>query len=149
MVLVSVFFTGTTWAELGQARIRIDCCRSGIMRTVGYSAVDLAFTGVLVMLISGNRILLRLCWWRVLVSMRTISYGLYLLHIPALSITDRWLAPWLGNPRHGSAEVFLALATAISLAWFSWTFFESRILRLKDRFTVPYAARKALVTRAN
>ena len=31
---VSAFFTGTTWAELEPARIGIDCCRSGIMRTV-------------------------------------------------------------------------------------------------------------------
>jgi hypothetical protein len=35
-VLVSAFFTGTTRAELEPVRIGIDCCRSGIMRTVGY-----------------------------------------------------------------------------------------------------------------
>lgn len=136
-VLVCLFFSDTPWAEMAQGRLRIDCCRTAAMRTVGYSAIDLAFTGALVMLISGRyRILLGLCRWRILVWLGTISYGLYLLHIPALTITDRWLTPWLRIPAHGSAEVFVSLATAIGLAWFSWVFFESRILKLKDRFTV-------------
>jgi hypothetical protein len=76
------------------------------------------------------------------------------LYIPDLSITDRWLAPWPGIPPHGSAEVFLPLATAISWvrfsgAWFSGASFESRILRLNDRFPVQNAAGEALVTRAS
>jgi len=53
--------------------------------------------------------LLRFCRWRVLVWIATISDGFYLSHIPPLSITDRWLAPWPGIPPHGPVErVFAA-----------------------------------------
>jgi hypothetical protein len=82
--LVSAFFTGTTWAELEPARIGIDCCRSGIMRTVatGTWGVDLAFTAVLAMLIHSNRGLLRLFWWRIPVWIGTDLRGIRLQHIP-------------------------------------------------------------------
>jgi len=67
--------------------------RSRPMRTIGYSAIDLAFTGVLMLLIGQRQpLLLRICRWRWLVWLGTISYGLYLLHIPALIVADD-LAP--------------------------------------------------------
>ena len=67
------------------------------MRTVGFTALDLAFTGVLLMLIGWRQpLLLRFCRMKVLVWVGTISYGLYLLHLPALVISRRWLAPLLG-----------------------------------------------------
>lgn len=135
---VCIFFSDTPWSEMAQGRLRIDCCRTPAMRTAGYSAIDLAFAGMLVMLVSGRYPkLARLCRWRILVWIGTISYGLYLLHIPALTITDRWLAPWLRVPVHSSAEIVLSVALALTLAWISWIFFESRILKLKNRFTVP------------
>ena len=106
-MLVLVLCTGTTRVELEPARIRIACCRRAIMRSAGYPAVDLAFTGVPVMLISGSRRLLRLCRWRVPIWIDALSYGWYSLHIPARRFTHR-VARALSreSPPRGSAEVF-------------------------------------------
>jgi peptidoglycan/LPS O-acetylase OafA/YrhL len=79
-------------------------------------------------------LLLRLCRMRVLVWVGIISYGLYLLHLPALVISRRWLAPLLGIAPGGSAAFFVMIALAIAMAWISWAFFESPILRLRERF---------------
>jgi peptidoglycan/LPS O-acetylase OafA/YrhL len=73
------------------------------------------------------------------------SYGLYLIHLPVMRAVREYfydpmeyealgLAPW-------SAQVLFygaAAAPAFALAWLSWRFFESPILRLKARF--PYYA---------
>jgi peptidoglycan/LPS O-acetylase OafA/YrhL len=109
---------------------------SRAMRTFGYSALDLAFTGVLILL-TGARApaLLKICRLRVLTWLGTISYGLYLLHIPALNVVDRWLAPALHLAVRGSGAFFVSCAVAIAAASLSWLAFESQVLRLKNRFT--------------
>ena len=105
------------------------------MRTFGYTALDLAFTGVLVLLIGRRpQSLLKLCRWGVLTWLGTISYGLYLLHIPAMTVVDRWIAPALHLASRGSAAFFVAFAVAIAVASLSWVALESPILRLKRRF---------------
>jgi peptidoglycan/LPS O-acetylase OafA/YrhL len=109
---------------------------SRAMRTAGYSAIDLAFTGVLVLLIGRRQpLLLRVCRWRWLVWLGIISYGLYLLHVPALTLADR-LAPMLHQAPRGSVMFFVAMAVAVGAASLSWVAFESQLLRLKNRFTV-------------
>ena len=113
----------------------IDTPWSLAMRTVGFTALDLAFTGVLMMLIGWRQpLLLRLCRMRILVWVGTISYGLYLLHLPARVISRRWLAPLLGIGPSGSRAFFVNIGLAIAMAWVSWAFFESPILRLRERF---------------
>jgi peptidoglycan/LPS O-acetylase OafA/YrhL len=81
-------------------------------------------------------VLLTICRLRVLIWLGTISYGLYLLHIPARMVSDKWLSPLLGITPRGSAAMFVSMAIAIGAASISWLAFESQVLKLKERFTV-------------
>jgi peptidoglycan/LPS O-acetylase OafA/YrhL len=111
---------------------------SDVMRSIGFSAADLTCAGLLIMLVSWRLpVLVAICRQRWLVGMGTISYGLYLLHIPAKIMARHLTRPFIGLiPENGSAELFVSLTAAICLAWISWHVFESPILKLKDRFTV-------------
>jgi peptidoglycan/LPS O-acetylase OafA/YrhL len=105
------------------------------MRTIGYTGADLAFTGMLVLLIGQRQpALLWICRKRWLIWLGTISYGLYLLHIPARSVTSQWITPALHLTPHGSLEFVVGCVFAIAAASVSWLGFESPILRLKRRF---------------
>lgn len=106
------------------------------VRTIGYSALDLAFAGLLVMVIGGRpKPLVAFCRRRWLVWIGTISYGLYLLHISA-GVVVRRFTPRLGIYPFGSVELLVCIAGAMLAASISWTIFESPILKLKDRFAV-------------
>lgn len=103
------------------------------MRTLGFSALDIAFAGLLVLLaIWRVRPLPAFCRLRFMVWTGTISYGIYILHIPAAVVVRRIAGP-LVTPT-GSVDFFLSIAAAMAAAWISWKIFESPILRLKDRF---------------
>ncbi len=67
-----------------------------------------------------------------------ISYCLYLVHVPVFMLADtpamRRLAPFPPGAT-GEAIIFLAsILACYAIAAASWTFFESKFLRLKDRF---------------
>lgn len=62
----------------------------------------------------------------------TISYGMYLLHLSARHIGDI-IVKKLGLTAEWPLFA-LTLAITIAIAWASYTFYESRFLRLKSRF---------------
>jgi peptidoglycan/LPS O-acetylase OafA/YrhL len=109
---------------------------STAMRTLGYTSIDLTYTGLLVMLISSpTGTWGKICRWRWLVWTGVVSYGLYLLHGPARVVVRQIVGPKLGIAEAGSLEFLFLMAVAISAAALSWWCFESPILKLKDRFT--------------
>src|SRR5688572_7720594 len=72
------------------------------------------------------------------------SYGLYLIHLPVMRAVREYvfnpleyetfgMGPWQAQMLYYGA----ATAPAFALAWLSWRFFESPILRLKTRFPYP------------
>jgi peptidoglycan/LPS O-acetylase OafA/YrhL len=67
-----------------------------------------------------------------------ISYALYLVHVPVFSLAGFWAAGNILFPHSPiAAEISLLVmcfAACYALAALSWRFFESRFLRLKDRF---------------
>jgi peptidoglycan/LPS O-acetylase OafA/YrhL len=75
------------------------------------------------------------------------SYALYLIHLPVMRAVREYvfnpleyeslgMVPWHAQMLYYGA----ATAPAFALAWLSWRFFESPILRLKARFPYPRAS---------
>ena len=107
------------------------------MRTAGFSASALLFTGILILLIhQRRRVFLAVCRWRPLVWIGTISYGIYLVHMPMLDFV-RARSRTVFRIEPGSfPEALLILIATVGVAWVSWRFFESPILKLREHFTV-------------
>ena len=107
-----------------------------LMRTLGYTLLDAAFAGVLILLVACRQPLLRaVCATRILAWIGTISYGLYLLHLPSAAAVRRWVEPALGVQTLSSTDMLLSAAAALVAASISWLLFERPILRLRDRLS--------------
>ncbi|MFO0889635.1 MAG: acyltransferase [Isosphaeraceae bacterium] len=80
---------------------------------------------------SGHR---RFAWlrWRPPGALGTISYGLYLYHVPVLHSVDAILPRSIVGFR--ALEGLLTLGLTLAVAGLSWRYIEQPILRLKDRF---------------
>lgn len=125
MAMVALFFAG------GMDR------RSIICKTAGYSLTAFLF-GALVLTAVLNRgsrhtAILR---WRPLTYLGKICYGTYLLHLPTEVIVLKTL-PRLGLTVDENALWLppVKIAATLVVASLSWWLFESRVLKLKDRFT--------------
>lgn len=115
------------------------------MRTIGFSSIDIAFGGLLIL--SENwklRPLAAICRWPVLTWIGTISYGLYILHLRISVIVERIAGPAMAF--RGITDVLLSATAAIAAAWLSWTFFESPILRLKQRLAPRRTSTEATIS---
>ncbi len=100
------------------------------MRSVGYTIIDLSCAAVLAYLVHfpGTALSVALRW-RPLVYTGQISYGLYLLHLPASWVARRFF----GVQGHSMASVPITFIAAFLAASLSWKFLERPILLLKER----------------
>lgn len=103
------------------------------MRTIGFTAADVAFCGMLILIIAQqNPLLGAICRVRPLVWLGTVSYGVYLLHAGVSETIRRWMVSE-GWHRGTWLETLLCVTGSLALAAVSWKWFESPILRLRSR----------------
>ena len=80
-----------------------------------------------------DHVLQRVLRWRVIVELGVLSYGIYLLHMP-VRIVAAGVLQKLGL-LHPPVLFTVTVLVTTALAWLSFRFYESRFLRLKDRFS--------------
>ena len=100
------------------------------MKSFGYTVIDLTFAALLTyVLLSRSSPLCAPLRWRPLIYTGQISYGLYLLHAPS-----SWFVRHpFGIESHSFASLPITFVASFVAATISWKFFESPLLRLKDR----------------
>jgi peptidoglycan/LPS O-acetylase OafA/YrhL len=103
------------------------------MSTIGYSWLAAIYVGLLLLALEFSDSWLgrmfRNSWLKAL---GTISYGLYLFHMPVLGLTFavfRGMRPWAETPAE-RLLVPLALIFSIAIASVSWTYFEKPLLKI-------------------
>ncbi len=102
---------------------------SAVMRSVGYSFVDSAAAALLVLVLAAPKS--RLCAalrFAPLVYIGQISFGLYLLHVPAAYVVRSAVSQVVPLKSGDTLNLPLSLAAAFVTAAFSWAFFESKIV---------------------
>jgi peptidoglycan/LPS O-acetylase OafA/YrhL len=119
--------------------------------TVGFSFIAVVFAFVVQRIATARRspawersYLFRVAAW-----IGTISYGIYVFHWPihnALSAVEAHypIAQWIGGGgiRQSVSHFLCTLILSIAAAQASWTFWESRFLRLKHRFSYSTGSAK-------
>ena len=108
-VIVAMFVWRGTW--MGDA----------VTRSVGYTLVDVA-SGLLLLLVLSvpDGIVATLLRARPLVFTGQISYGLYLLHLPAAALIKMLAAPWFVIWPAGTTAMLTAFPAAFVAATLSW-----------------------------
>ena len=123
---------------LGFGRINNDY-DSSFISSIGFTVVDVTCALLVAYVISSRQgRLAAFLRFFPLVFIGQISYGLYLFHYPVGMVIHSALGRLIDMPEGGTLQLVLALAFSIALASFSWLFFESRILRFKERFAYKH-----------
>jgi peptidoglycan/LPS O-acetylase OafA/YrhL len=132
-----LFVTVSTWE------------RHHLVRSIGFSLIGLAYAALLAAVLhSPKSPAAWICRNRFLIYTGQISYGLYLLHGPVAWLTRTAISKFYPVAIGDSINLVISLAVSYAAAALSWHLFETRILRLKDRFTnappvgEPLSARK-------
>jgi peptidoglycan/LPS O-acetylase OafA/YrhL len=109
----------------------------------GYTLLNLCGALAILTCLQGG---LRWLEWRVLVHIGQISYGIYVFHRPVVGLLDRYASRLpLSGAAQQAAAVVLYVVISYALAWLSYRYFESRFLRLKNRWFPPTKDQPAAV----
>jgi len=103
---------------------------------LSYGAGTAAAVLILIAVLAPTGSLTRLMSNRLMVRLGRISYGLYVFHLMALSITIWLLSPRIVDPTRSWLFPLIGFPITWALAELSYRFLEEPFLRLKDRFTV-------------
>jgi len=129
--VASIFFAGTIvmtpWGEPVH----------GAMATFGYTWLALFYTSILLIAVSGASV--RICSLlqsRRLMQLGTISYFVYLFHLPFMEAARRllWLRFDLNSAMVHFAGGWLGVAMTLIAAQISWRFFEKPLVSYAHRF---------------
>lgn len=116
---------------------------NALMRTIGYSCIDVMAASLLVsVLLAPQSRLCDVLRFPPLAYVGQISFGLYLLHEPAAYLVRSAIN--LIVPLHAgdSANMLTSLVAAFVAAWLSWTFFESKLLNRRSESLRTIATRR-------
>lgn len=95
--------------------------QGGLIRSLGYSAVGLAAGSILALILaSEDGVVARALRWSPFVLTGRISYGLYLLHIPAAHAARVLLSPWITIKPGSTLNVAFGIPAAYVAAALSW-----------------------------
>ncbi len=108
-----------------------------LLCTYGYTLIDLAFAGVLLLALDERGLLARTLRLRFLSVLGTVSYGFYLFHEIGNSYVNFWHNRVQTIPYSGPIFFVGTLVLTQALAWVSFRFYESWFLRWKDRLAYP------------
>ena len=97
----------------------------------GFDLIDVCCVILVLAVVDGNWLGRRLFEWKPLVYVGTISYGVYLWHLPIFFAVRYYGANW-GNV----ARVVVALTATLAIASGSWYLVERPALRLKEKLAV-------------
>ena len=135
--LMAVSALGIAFIDLVQKEI---WTRSTWTVTLGFSLYAIFYASLVFMVFiqnSSGKWLDRRLQAQWLRSFGKYSYGLYVIHMPVLLLVlpaARHLPGFGKNLAVALAVYSLVVGTSFGLAWVSYTYFESRFLRLKSRF---------------
>jgi peptidoglycan/LPS O-acetylase OafA/YrhL len=105
--------------------------------TIGYSLIALSYLILILGVVLNDGILKRIFCTRWLRELGTIAYGVYLLHAPLLALVYAsfgYRQPQIAKP-FDLIPMFVALAMSLAMAYLSWTYFESGLVRFAREIT--------------
>jgi peptidoglycan/LPS O-acetylase OafA/YrhL len=130
-----VLFQLSVWASTGHLE------RASLFYIIGfgYTLFALACAGAMAWSLKSGSILQRIMQTAPLRILGKYSYGLYILHVPVITMLGLPMRHWMRLHFHSRLlsvilPVPLVLALSFLLAWVSYNFYEKRFLRLKHHF---------------
>ena len=99
--------------------------------TWGLTAIAIAAAGILLLSLEETSPFARILAWRPLAALGTISYGFYVFHALFQYLL---LYEFKNHPRHGLLLFMGDLGASVVVAWISFRFYESPVLRFKNRW---------------